>query len=31
MCKAVQKDIEISEIRLEEKTGGKADYAKPRM
>ena len=26
MCKAVQKDIEISEIRLESKTGGKADY-----
>jgi cyclic pyranopterin monophosphate synthase len=26
MCKAVQKDIEISEIRLESKTGGKSDY-----
>ena len=26
MCKAVQKDIEISEIRLLEKSGGKADY-----
>lgn len=26
MCKAVQKDIEITEIRLEEKTGGKGDY-----
>jgi cyclic pyranopterin phosphate synthase len=26
MCKAVQKDIEITEIRLENKTGGKADY-----
>lgn len=26
MCKAVQKDIEITEIRLESKTGGKADY-----
>lgn len=26
MCKAVQKDIEISEIRLESKTGGKTDY-----
>ena len=24
MCKAVQKDIEISEIRLEKKTGGKS-------
>ena len=28
MCKAVQKDIEISEIRLESKTGGKADYVR---
>ncbi len=26
MCKAIQKDIEITEIRLESKTGGKADY-----
>lgn len=26
MCKAVQKDIVISDIRLESKTGGKADY-----
>lgn len=26
MCKAIQKDIEISDIRLESKTGGKADY-----
>ncbi|MDI1240684.1 MAG: cyclic pyranopterin monophosphate synthase MoaC [bacterium] len=26
MCKAVQKDIEITDIRLETKTGGKADY-----
>ncbi len=26
MCKAVQKDIEITEIRLESKTGGKSDY-----
>ena len=26
MCKAVQKDIEITAIRLESKTGGKADY-----
>ena len=29
MCKAVQKDIEITEIRLETKTGGKSgDYAR---
>ena len=27
MCKAVQKDIVISDIKLESKTGGKADYA----
>lgn len=27
MCKAVQKDIEITGIRLIEKTGGKKDYA----
>jgi cyclic pyranopterin monophosphate synthase len=27
MCKAVQKDIEIAEIRLETKTGGKEDFA----
>ncbi len=26
MCKAVQKDIEITEIRLESKTGGKSDF-----
>ncbi|MEO8572778.1 MAG: cyclic pyranopterin monophosphate synthase MoaC [Pyrinomonadaceae bacterium] len=26
MCKAVQKDIEITELRLESKTGGKADF-----
>ncbi len=26
MCKAVQKNIEISDIYLKEKTGGKADY-----
>ena len=26
MCKAVQKDIVIADIRLESKTGGKADY-----
>lgn len=29
MCKAVQKDIVISEIKLESKTGGKSDYAAP--
>lgn len=28
MCKAVQKDIKITEIQLESKTGGKADYQK---
>lgn len=27
MCKAVQKDIVITEIRLESKTGGKEDYS----
>ena len=26
MCKAVQKDIQITDIRLEAKTGGKKDY-----
>ncbi|MEP6703180.1 MAG: cyclic pyranopterin monophosphate synthase MoaC [Acidobacteriota bacterium] len=26
MCKAVQKDIEITELRLESKTGGKEDF-----
>jgi cyclic pyranopterin phosphate synthase len=26
MCKAVQKDIAITDIQLESKTGGKADY-----
>jgi len=26
MCKAVQKDIEITDIRLDSKTGGKEDY-----
>jgi len=26
MCKAVQKDIQITDIRLESKTGGKQDY-----
>ena len=28
MCKAVQKDIVISEIRLETKTGGKSDFVR---
>jgi molybdenum cofactor biosynthesis protein MoaC len=28
MCKAVQKDIQITEIRLESKIGGKSDYKK---
>jgi cyclic pyranopterin monophosphate synthase len=28
MCKAVQKGIEITEIRLESKTGGKQDYSR---
>ena len=28
MCKAVQKDIEITDIRLESKTGGKSDYSR---
>lgn len=28
MCKAVQKDIVITEIRLESKTGGKTDYSR---
>lgn len=28
MCKAVQKDIEITDIRLESKTGGKDDYSR---
>jgi molybdenum cofactor biosynthesis protein MoaC len=28
MCKAVQKDISITEIRLETKTGGKEDYSR---
>ena len=26
MCKAVQKNIEITDVRLETKTGGKSDY-----
>ena len=26
MCKAVQKDIKITEVRLESKTGGKSDF-----
>jgi molybdenum cofactor biosynthesis protein MoaC len=29
MCKAIQKDIEITDIRLESKTGGKSDYQRP--
>jgi cyclic pyranopterin phosphate synthase len=28
MCKAVQKDIEITDVRLESKTGGKEDYGR---
>lgn len=28
MCKAVQKDIEITDIRLESKTGGKEDFSR---
>jgi cyclic pyranopterin phosphate synthase len=28
MCKAVQKDIVITEIRLESKTGGKSDFTR---
>lgn len=28
MCKAVQKDIVITDIQLESKTGGKSDYEK---
>lgn len=28
MCKAVQKDIQITEIQLESKTGGKSDFVK---
>lgn len=28
MCKAAQKDIQITEIQLELKTGGKSDYKK---
>jgi cyclic pyranopterin phosphate synthase len=28
MCKAVQKNIEITDIRLESKTGGKEDYSR---
>jgi cyclic pyranopterin monophosphate synthase len=28
MCKAVQRDIEITAVRLESKTGGKEDYAR---
>ena len=29
MCKAVQKDIVISDVRLESKTGGKSDFERP--
>lgn len=28
MCKAVQKDMTLAEIRLETKTGGKSDFAR---
>ncbi|HMQ04839.1 MAG TPA: cyclic pyranopterin monophosphate synthase MoaC [Pyrinomonadaceae bacterium] len=28
MCKAVQKDIEITDIRLESKTGGRSEYVR---
>ena len=28
MCKAVQKDIVVTDIRLESKSGGKADYSR---
>jgi cyclic pyranopterin monophosphate synthase len=28
MCKAIQKDIEITQIRLDSKTGGKEDYVR---
>src|SRR5688572_25262411 len=31
MCKAVQKDIEIADIRLESKSGGKSDYLRPAV
>jgi cyclic pyranopterin phosphate synthase len=30
MCKAVQKDIVITDIALESKTGGKADYSRAK-
>ena len=26
MCKAVQKDMQITDVRLENKTGGKSDF-----
>lgn len=29
MCKAVQKDIRITDIRLEKKSGGKSDFTRP--
>ncbi len=28
MCKAIQRDIQVTDIRLEEKTGGKKDYSR---
>ncbi|MEO7660458.1 MAG: cyclic pyranopterin monophosphate synthase MoaC [Pyrinomonadaceae bacterium] len=31
MCKAIQKDIVISDLRLEIKTGGKEDYSAPAL
>ena len=31
MCKAVQKDIQITDIRLESKTGGKEDYRADKL
>ncbi len=31
MCKAVQKDIEITDLRLESKTGGKEDYQRENV
>ncbi len=30
MCKAIQRDIQITDIRLEAKSGGKSDYARDR-
>jgi cyclic pyranopterin monophosphate synthase len=31
MCKAVQKDIDITDIRLESKTGGKSDFTRKEI